>query len=152
VDFFISTIIFGSSFALFCYWFRYSCLLILAAETPHSYSEEVARANQLSFREVRSKLRKDDAGNLNNLHRCLERDFAIITYLLDHAATSSPDTFFEDAMLKAHYRIMNAWFQLTRGRLHHDASHALDEMSKVIRHFANALGERTLAPASVDWV
>jgi hypothetical protein len=152
VDFFISTIISGSSLALLCYWFRYSCLLILAAEAPHDYSEEVAKANQLSFREVRSKLRKDDAGDLDNLHKCLERDYAIITYLLDNATAASPESFFEDAMLKAHYRIMSTWFHLTRGLLHEDATQALAEMSKVIRHFANCLGERTLAPASVDWI
>jgi len=152
VDFFISTIISGSSVALFCYWFRYSCLLILAAETPRDYSAEVARANQLSFREVRSRLRKGDAGDLDNLHKCLGRDFAIITYLLDNAIAASPQSFFEDAMLKAHYRILSTWFHLIRGLLEEDATQALDEMSKVIRHFANALGERTLAPASLDWV
>ena len=149
MDFFITAIISLSSLALFFYWFRYSCLLILAAETSRDYSEEVARANQLSFREVRSRLRKDDAGDLDNLHRCLERDFAIVTYLLDNATAARPESFFEDAMLKAHYRVMSIWFRLTRSFLQEDATQALDEMSKVIRHFANALGERTLAPASV---
>jgi len=152
VDPFISTVISLSSLALLCYWFRYSCLLILAAETARDYSEEVAKANQLSFREVLSKLRNDDTGNLDNLHRCLQRDFAIITCLLDHATTASAESFFEDAMLHAHYRAMSAWFRLTRAWSHEDATQALAEMSKVIRHFANCLGERTMAPASVDWI
>ena len=57
VDLFINTVLTASLVALFLYWFRYGCLLILAAETPRDYSENVARANQLSFPEVLSMLR-----------------------------------------------------------------------------------------------
>jgi hypothetical protein len=145
MDLFINAILTASSIALFCYWFRYGCLLILAAETAHNYSEEVAEANQLTFREVRSRLWKHDVTDLNHLHKCLERDFAIIAYLLEHTAKRGFDTGFEDAMLKVHFRAMSACFHLTRTNLRGFASDALEEMSLVVAHLANQLGERSAA-------
>jgi hypothetical protein len=145
VDLFINAALTATSLALFCYWFRYGCLLILAAKTAHDYSGEVASANQLSFPEVRSGLRKQDATDLDRLHQCLERDFAILAYLLEHSSITSFDTGFEDAMLKIHFRAMSAIFYLTRTNLCEFASDALEEMWLVVAYLANQLGERSLA-------
>jgi hypothetical protein len=145
VDLFINAILIAGSVALFCYWFRYTCLLILAAETPHDYSAEIASANQLSFPEVRSSLRRRDVADLERLHKCLERDFAIIVYLLEHTPIASLDTGFEGAILKIHFRAMSACFRLTRANLVEFASDALEEMSLVVAHLANQLGERRAA-------
>ena len=71
MDLLFNVIVSASSLALFFYWFRYGCLLILAAQTPHDYREEVANANRLSFREVRSLLRGDDVTDLDRF------DFAL---------------------------------------------------------------------------
>ena len=117
MDLLINAVLTASSVALFCYWFRYGCLLILAAETLRDYSEEVVNANQLSFPEVRSRLRRHNATDLNGLHKCLERDFTIIAGLLEGTTISTFDTGFEDAMLKIHFRAMSACFRLTRGHL-----------------------------------
>ena len=148
MDLLIDAALTASSVALFCYWFRYGCLLILTAETLHDYSEEVVSANQLSFPEVRSGLRRHDAIDLDRLHKCLERDFAVIACLLEDATTSGFDTGFENAMLKTHFRAMSACFRLTRNNLRELASDALEEMTLVLAHFANQLGERNAIFAS----
>jgi hypothetical protein len=145
VDLFIDAVLIAISLALFCYWFRYGCLLILTEKAPHEYSEEVAKANQLSFPEVRATLRKHDVTDLDSLHRRLEQDFVIITYLLDHTPKAGFDAGFENAMLKIHYRAMSAGFRLSRSSLPEFASDALEEMSLVVAHFANAMGERRAA-------
>jgi hypothetical protein len=112
-----------SSTALFCYRFRYTCLLILAAETPHDHSEEVAEANQLAFLQVRATLRARPS-DLNRLHESLERDFAILAYLLDQRNTVRFDPRFEDVMLTIHFRAMSAYFRLTRKILQEFANEA----------------------------
>jgi hypothetical protein len=149
VDLFINAVLTASSVALFCYWFRYGCLLILASEMARDYSEEVAEANRLSFPEVRSRLRKHDVSDLDSLHQCLEADLAIIAYLLEHTPTIGSDTRLEEAMLKVHYRTMSAWFLLTRSLPGETAARALEEMSRVVAHLANQLGERKASFACI---
>jgi hypothetical protein len=148
VEVFVDAVLVASSIALFCYWFRYSCLLILSAETAHDYSREVARANQLSFPEVRSRLRKRDVADLDCLHKCLERDFAILEGLLEHAPIAGCYVGFEDVMLKILFRSMGVCFHLTRGSWREFASDALREMSLVVVHLANQWGERSFESAS----
>ncbi len=138
----ISATVMAGSLLLFCYWFRYVCLLILAAEAPRDHSEEVAEANQLSFPVVRSSLRKDAVGDLGILRKCLERDFALITYLLEHTPIRIFDSGFEQAMLRTHFRIMNMCVRLTGRTFRRSASDALEEMLLVVAHLANELGER----------
>jgi len=147
VDLLINAALIAISVALSCYWFRYSCLLILAAETSHNYGEAVAEANQLSFPEVRAKLRSHHPTDLCRLHKCLERDFAVIAYLLENTPVSSFDTGFDEVMLTIHFRVMSACFRLTRTNLRESASDALEEMALVVQHLANQLGERRAAPA-----
>ena len=149
MDLLFNVIVCASSLALFLYWFRYGCLLILAAETPRDFRTEVARANRLSFPEVRSMLRRDDVADLDRLRQCLEQDFAILDRLLEHAPVSRFDTWFEDAMLGIHYRGMRVCFQLTRNKLTEFAWDALEEMLAVVAHLANQVGERGLKSAAV---
>ncbi len=78
-------IIAGSGF-LFAYWFRYTCLLIVSAKTTQDYAAEVATANQLGFLEVQAQLRAEGQPDLERLHASLDRDYALITYLIQHAS------------------------------------------------------------------
>jgi len=146
VDLFINAVLTASSVALFCYWFRYTCLLILAAETPRDHSKEVAEANQLAFLEVRATLRKHPS-DLDCLRESLERDFAILAHVLDQMHAVRFDPRFEDVMLTIHFRAMSTCFRLTRNHLQEFALDALEEMSVVIVHLANELGERQTAAA-----
>jgi len=137
-DFLIS----ATSFVLFFYWFQYVCLLILSARTSRDYSSEIAAANHLGFPDVQMKLRSAGA-DLETLHRCLEKDYAIITDLLRRTPGFIADDYRELAMLKIHYRTMSTWFHMTRRSLRDASAQALEEMTLVIIHLANTIGERT---------
>ena len=138
IDFLIS----ATSFVLFFYWFQYVCLLILSARTSRDYSGAIAAANHLGFPDVQLKLRSAGA-DLDILHRRLEKDYAIITDLLRRTPGFIAGDRRELAMLKVHYRTMSAWFCLTRRSLREASAQALEEMTLVIVHLANTIGERT---------
>lgn len=148
MDQFVDFVIISSSLALLCYWFRYICLLILTAEPTLDYAEEIARAYRLVFPEIRSRLRQRDATNLCKLHELLNRDFAVIRYLADQASFSTPDGATEHTLLKIHFRIMSTWFRLSCGKFPDLAGRTLDEMSRVVAHLANAMGERRASHAA----
>jgi hypothetical protein len=133
------------SMILFGYWFRYTCLLILSAKTTRDYAGEVAVANHMSFLEVQAALRASGPVELDTLHASLDRDYALVTNLIQNAG--GDEFHVEDRMLKMNYSFARLLFK-TVGKLSPDvAKHALDEMSTVISHFANAMGERAAVGA-----
>lgn len=135
-----------SSALLFGYWFRYTCLLILSTKTARDYASEVAVANQLSFLEVQSELRQGPTVELDRLHAALERDYAVVTYLLKHAMRDTAGgSALETRMLALNYLLMGAWFRVSRRFSLAAAHRALEEMSEVVAHFANVMGERACA-------
>ncbi len=136
------------SVLLFGYWFRYTCLLILSAKTTRDYAGEVAAANQMSFLEVQALLREAGPADLDQLSATLERDFTLVSNLIQNAGGGNAEFRVEDRMLQMNYNFSRFLFK-TVGRLSPDvAKHALDEMSVVISHFANAMGERASAGAA----
>lgn len=142
-----TVIITASSFLLFGYWFRYTCLLILNAKTTRDFAGEVAMANQLSFQVVQSELQTANA-DLNSLHESLNRDYALLTYLISHAAGAQGDVGLENRMLQFNYRLMGAWYRVSQPFSTAAARNALEEMSQVVAHFANVMGERAMAGAA----
>ena len=135
-----------SSVLLFGYWFRYTCLLILSAKTTRDYAGDVARANQLSFLNVQAQLRTGDV-DLARLHAELDRDYALITYLIGHAAGAQGNSSVENRMLQLNYRLMGVWRRISSRFSAEAGCRALEEMSNVIAHFANAMGEQAAAAA-----
>jgi hypothetical protein len=149
MEFVATVIIASSSVALFAYWFRYTCLLILSARTTRDYAVSVATANQLGFLEVQAVLRDPIAADLDQLKDALDRDYKVLTYLLKHAANpSSGDAAIEKRMLEINYKLMGAWYSASRRFSPAAACRALDEMSSVVAHFANSMGERAVAGAA----
>jgi hypothetical protein len=146
----VSTIaMMAGSVLLFGYWFRYTCLLILSARTTRDYAGAVAAANQLSFLEVQSVLREHSVTDLDRLKDCLDRDYKVLTYLLKHAANSSKgEDAVEKRMLEIHYRLMGAWYRVSRRLSPATAYRALDEMASVVAHFANSMGAQSSAAAA----
>jgi hypothetical protein len=143
-----TVVITTGSAALFAYWFRYTCLLILSAKTTRDYAPSVAAANQLNFVQVQSALR-ESSSDLEKLKDALDRDYEVLTYLLKNAANpSSGDTAIEDRMLEVDYRLMRFWYEISLQLSPRAARRALDEMSDVVAHFANAMGERAVAGAA----
>jgi hypothetical protein len=122
---------------LFIYWFRYSCLLLLRSRVERSAGPS---ENQFSFLEVRQRLSTEPG--LDPLHRSLERDYRILTYLLRHTAMLGPQSL-EDRILILDYKLMRVWYRLTRIAAPEQASEALSEMAAVLACLAQKMDEKT---------
>ena len=148
IEFVATVTITVSSVLLFGYWFRYTCLLILSAKTTRDFASEVATANQLGFLEVQSQLRAD-AADMGRLCDALDRDYAVLTKLLQQAGASSAEGFsIEKRMLAINYRLTRAWYRVSSQVSAAAARQALEEMSMVVAHFANVMGEQAAGAAA----
>jgi hypothetical protein len=137
-----------SSALLFAYWFRYTCLLILSTKAARDYTSAVAMANELQVLQVQAALPTAMRADLERLHQSLERDYKVLSYLFRSAAGASGERDLEDRMLALYYRVMEIGYGASRGISESFARKALEEMSQVVAHFANALGERGLAASA----
>jgi|SRR5271170_5489206 len=144
----VTAIIAAGSVVLFGYWFRYTCMLIVSAKTALDYAAGVAAANRLNFLDVQARLH-ERVTELDPLRAALERDYTLITYLLKNAAQSgTEESSLETRMLKMNYRLMDAWYQVSRHFSTQAACRALEDMSMVVAHFANVMGERAACGAA----
>lgn len=134
-----------SSVLLFCYWFRYTCRLILSAATSQDYATSVAQAHQLGFQRVELRLR-GGATDLNGLKEMLDLDYAVLARLMDHAGDAQSGV--ERHMLAIHYRVASAWYRAGSSISASAARTALEEMSMVVAHFANSVGEHAACAAA----
>ena len=138
-----------ASVALFAYWFRYTCLLILTAKTSKDYADSVVGANHLSLPEVRTQIATAEAPDLDRLRLLLDRDYRLLSHLILHSgASSDQQRSLETRMLAINYRVMSAWFRVSRRFSSELSRRALSEMSIVVAHFANAMGERAASAAA----
>jgi hypothetical protein len=135
------------SVVLFVYWFRYTCLLILSARPARDYSAQVAIANELRYPEVQRALASaTESGYLENLQNDLERDYRLLTYLLQHGARfQAVSQILEQRMLMLYFHIMKLRCALSRIAPVLERRKALEEMASVLGYFANQMGERALA-------
>ena len=134
-----------SSILLFAYWFRYTCLLILSAKTARDYTAAVAYSNKLGFPEVQAQL-KQSSTDLDRLRAALDNDYRVVRGLLKY--TGQQQSALETYMLVINYRLMGSWYQVTRRFSGNAAAKALSEMSLVVAHFANLMGEQSAAAAA----
>jgi hypothetical protein len=148
IELITTVIITASSVLLFGYWFRYTCLLILSAKTARDFAGQVAAANQLGFLEVQAQLRAASA-NLDSLRDTLDRDYAVLSSMLKQVKGSSvEESSLETTMLSLNYRVMRAWYRVSGVFSPAAARKALEEMSMVIAHFANAMGQQAEGAAA----
>ncbi len=132
------------SVLLFCYWFRYTCFLILNAQTVREYAMNVVHANQLSLFETQAHL-VEPSPDLDRLKNALDHDYAVIAGLLNRLEAEQSGI--EQRMLAIHYRMMGAWYQTSHHLSAGVARKALEEMSQVLVHFADSIGEAASTPA-----
>ena len=128
------------STGLFVYWFRYTCLLLLAQRSGAEYALKVASTIRLSFPQVEAALPASPRrAALDRVHQGLENDFRILTDLLGQANGTAS---IEHRILAFDYKIMKAWYRLTsmNGNIGM-AKYALNEMSSILGYFAGALGQ-----------
>lgn len=137
----ISSIIIAASVALFAYWFRYSCLLILSTQTTQDYTEEVAITSRLSVLEIQSQLEAGHSIPLSSTLRAMETDFELVNRLLERVpGVEEHLSAAEQMLLRLDYRIMSLWARATAKINPAQARQALLEQCAIISHFANAAG------------
>lgn len=133
-------LILAFSLALFVYWFRYTVLLLLSEEQAEKHGAVIS---QLSLLETREALWQEGDFPLDRLHRALRNDYRMLRYLLDHAAGLGLRPA-EHYLLILDYRLMSAWYRVTRNASSTQARRALQEMSGVLSYIAYRMGERAL--------
>jgi hypothetical protein len=79
---------------------------------------------------------------LDPLRRALDRDYRLLTYLLDHAAGLELEKL-EYRLLVLDYRLMQSWYRLTKWAAPRLARRALGEMADVLNVLVGRIGEQT---------
>ena len=130
-----SVLIIAFSLVLFVYWFRYSCLLLLRSRAD----QPLVVAERYSCASVQQGLKAGMA--LDPLHRSLDRDYRILTYLLEHAAGLELEQL-EYRLLVLDYKLMQGWYRLTKSAAPQQARRALGEMADVVNFMVGRIGEQ----------
>jgi hypothetical protein len=130
-----SALILVFSCVLLVYWFRYSCLLLLRQRAGGANADP-----RFGISRIQEGLLHD--GPLDPLHQALNRDYQLLTYLLDHASGISLESI-EDRLLVLDYSIMRFWYRVTRSVFPSHARRALAEMASVLSVLAQRMGEQT---------
>jgi hypothetical protein len=145
-----SVLIIIVSAALLVYWFRYTCLLILRTRSGKDFSAGFAAANDLAYVAVRESTSAGTSGqSLSALEKSLERDYRLLTYLLHSTAGAQvAGVTIEQRLLMFDYRLMQLVLRVTRRLWPLKAREAVLEMTEVLRHLANDLGERASAASN----
>lgn len=134
---FASLLIIAISAVLFVYWFRYSCLLLLRNAEQDAAAEPDDR---FSFAEVQRRLAAGE--EMEELHNSLQRDYQVVTYLVQHAAGLELGGI-EDRLLVLDYKIMQTRYRLMRTAFPEQARQALSEMASVMSVLVHKLSMQT---------
>jgi uncharacterized protein YjiS (DUF1127 family) len=129
-------LIIAISVVLFFYWLRYSCVLLL-----RNAQERVAISSALDDRfsvaSVIERLKTEP--ELGPLERALERDYHVVTYLIEHAADLELASI-ENRLLIMNYRLMRLWSRMTRSLAPAQSRRALSEMASVLSALVHQMG------------
>ena len=133
----VSILIIAFSTVLFLYWFRATCGLLLRNHAEQCAAAPIEASDRFSFPQVEVMLKSEP--ELGSLHRLLNQDFRVLTYLREHAATFESSSL-EDRLLILDYRIMQWYFRLMHTAVPSQARSALAEMTTVVGVLAYKLG------------
>jgi hypothetical protein len=140
-----SLILIGISLALFGYWFRYSCLLILRTRTAEDFAGEICRENGLSFVQLKSAMDAEGAFDLDAAYSALQHDFGVVTQLLEQQAAANEGNCLEHRLVHVNFHFTQAWYRLSRSLGLASARASLEEMADTVAYFANSFGELNAA-------
>ena len=128
-----SVFIVAISAVLLVYWLRYSCVILL-----HAALERAAMPDErFSATSVLERLKTE--ADLAPLERALERDYRVVTYIIEHA-TDLELASIENKLLVLDYQLMRLWSRLTRTLAPRLSRQALSEMASVLRVLAGQMG------------
>jgi hypothetical protein len=123
--------------------------LILSAKTARDYAADVAYSNKLGFHEVQAQLQQAASPDLDRLRAALDHDYKIVRQLLKYMPKAAEgQSALETQMLAINYRLMGTWYHVSRHFSGAAAARALNEMSMVVAHFANQMGEQAACGAA----
>jgi hypothetical protein len=132
-----SVFIIAISVVLFVYWLRYSCVLLLRSAQQRAEMPTVADERFSTF-SVLERLKTE--ADLAPLERALERDYYVLTYLIEHAADLELASI-ENKLLVLDYKLMRLWSRLTRTVAPQQSRKALSEMASVLSVLVGQMGE-----------
>jgi hypothetical protein len=133
----ILIIVFSS--VLFLYWFRYTCILLVRNCAEELRSLNLAAQSSFSFAEIQTRLQSET--QLGPLHSSLQRDYQVLTYLVQHASKLELESF-EERLLVWDYKLMGVWYSVTKTAAPKQAREALSEMASVLGILAGRIGQR----------
>jgi hypothetical protein len=137
-----SVLIIAFSVILLVYWFRYCCILLIRTHVEQQMAVAPASDGSFNLSGIRERMRNEQ--ELDTLRRSLDRDYALFSYLLEHAAGLQA-TSLEDRLLVIDYKVMQGWYSLTRTLAPQQARSALEEMATVLGLLVGKMGERAAA-------
>jgi hypothetical protein len=118
------------SVGLLVYWARYTCLLLLEEATMQTD----ASFSPFRFHRIRRHLAA--GGSTDGLHKTLDRDYRVLTYLGSKTgALSAVDA----QLLVWDYRLIRSWHAVTRTAFPVQSRKALEEMADVLAILASKL-------------
>ena len=92
---------------------------------------------------------ESDTAPLEKMHQSLDRDYRLLTYLLQHVSgDTAAGGSLENRILMIDFRLLSVWYALTRRFSSQHARAALLEMASIVGHLANAMGERITVGSS----
>jgi energy-coupling factor transporter ATP-binding protein EcfA2 len=94
---------------MFCYWFRYTCLLILSTETNEDFSRQVAVEYGLQFARLHDEIQHAGSEALAMAMTTLDREYGLMRSLLDRSGAGE-EAGFERTLLGANYFALRTWF------------------------------------------
>lgn len=141
---YVSIVIMTLSSAMFVYWFRYSCALILESDWNEEQARGVATKHELKFQTVENQL----AGaisrrEMNTVRDLLDRDMRRLAELMAHSpAIMEAGQSLESRMLMVDYQLMKVWYALTRCFAPPAAEVTLRKMTRIVAYMAGEFGDQ----------
>jgi hypothetical protein len=133
-------LIIAFSLALLVYWFRYSCILILRNQQTGALPMADNADGRFSCATVRQSVKS--ASDLDPLEAALERDYRVLTYLIEHAAGLKLASL-EDRLLMIDYRMMQRVYRFTKRLAPTHSRAALTEMADVLGILVQRMGQQS---------
>ena len=132
------------SLAMFVYWFRYSCILILESDWNEEKAREIACQNELAFDSSDALLaRSASTVEMDKLRDSLDRDLRAIRNLMSECpGLRETGASLESRMLMVDFQLMKAWYAVTRSMSQPKAQQALRSMSKIVGYMAGEVGDQ----------
>ena len=137
---FASILIVSFSLALFGYWFRYCCILLLRNSEERLGALPADMDSRFGVAGVIERLQSTQE-ELDPLHRALDRDYQVFAYLVQHAAGLELGSL-EDRVLILDYKLMQMWYRVTKTVAPQQARQALTHMASILGVLVRKMGEQ----------